>query len=775
MQGLVGEISVAGATDAGADDIEPDEEKVSVPLNGGGPPTDAGTPAPPSESINLLEKLTGEEQAKISARVIDDYDEDVKSRESHMRMVRRWYELYAGVLKVKNWPFQGCANVNVPLLTYAVLQVHGRLFDMLLPAKGNIYSSQPTRVTDEQEVDRATRTEIFVNWYIREKIPEYRMSYDATFWQTLIFGSAFRYFWWDSSENRVCAEWIGIDDMVVPYQCKVTDPSMRGVPRYTLRRHMTLYEIQDRGDKGEYLNTEGLKPETSEGKNDSEVREAVDEVDGKERPTRQFLEDEDRDVLEQHRWLRLPDDSQRDPSFDGKYHPVVITCDEASRKVLRVVLREEDDPTDAKRFAKEKAAADASQAPPLPAQVGPDGAPLPAPPPPPPAPPPKPVRKREICFFTHYQAFQGEGFYGLGFGNFLGPMNEAMNTMLNQHIDRATVNNAGGGLISRQIRFQRGPIIKEPGQFTEVDAPPAALKDGLVPWPQVNPDPEGRWHIQYVEQMANRVSGAGDTLSGEPIGSNETARAAMNRNEQAQKQITVLAGRIIGYMTCDARILWRLFSVYLNEEEYHEVVDSSGKPRQIQIGRQDFIADARVVPTADARVTSQAQRVGDAQNFFQFVCGNEMAPELMQNPAMRRAAIEQVLYAMDRHEVMELLGPPPGPPQPPPPKKQWEENAGFLTEKDQPTNPQDDDDEHLVELQMFKQDPLGYSKLTPTGRKMADNHERGHFAQKMTKERQADEQRRQAAAAAIRGPGGGGPPGMAPPPSNGPPGGYPAG
>lgn len=743
---------------------EPDGDTIRVPMPGGGPPDEPGMDKP-DESVNLALKFSAEEQSKMATRVIEDYDEDLKSREEHMRRLTRYYQLYAGVMKVKSWPFQNAANVNVPLLTYAILQVHGRLFDMLIPAKGNIYNSLPTRATDDQEVDRAERTELFANWYLREKVPEYRMSYDATFWQMLIFGSAFRYQWWDATEGRICTDWVSVEDMVVPYSCKIIDPSMRGVPRYTLARKMTLFEIQERGESGEYENTDNIKASSvsgSAGKNDSEFKEAVDDVAGIQRPTeRKFLEDEDRHVLEQHRWLRLPKDPARDQNFDGRPHPVIVVVDEATRTVLRVVLREEDDPSDFKKAqGEQKAATDQivqqiqqQQSMAAPGMPGPAQPEMPA---------LRKVRQREVCFFTHYSCFQGEGFYGLGLGAFLGPLNEAMNTLINQQIDRATVNNAGGGYRSRQARGAQGPLVKEPGNYVEIDAPAGAMKDIIQNWPQVAPDPESRWFIEYIETSANRISGAGDTLSGEPVGSNETARAAMARYEQAQKQISILAGRIMGYMTCDARIIWRLFSVYLDEQEYHDVVDSRGMPRQVRIGREDFVADARVVPTADARLTSHSQRVDEAQGFLQTVISGDGPAELNQNAAIRYAAIQAFLLASDHHEMMELMGPAPGPPQPPPPKEQWNENAGFLRGEDQPTNPADDDAQHLIIQDLFRRDPLGYAKLDPTAAKMFDQHERNHLAQKLEKARAADAQRRQAQRGQPAGPAGAGPSGVAP-------------
>jgi hypothetical protein len=737
---------------------------------------------PEAPTANLVGKFKADELKKIASRCLEDYESDIEARTGHMRMLRKWYELYAGISKTKDWPFQKAANVSIPALTWTLLQISGRIYDAILPEKGDILSVVPARAEDPAEIDRCTRTELYSNAYIRDRVPEFRPSYDKTIWQMCTFGSTFRYGYWDMLEDRLRTDSIPIDDFVVPYRCRSSDPLMRDVPRYTYVRHLTLFEIQDRAEVGEFDQAvvDTLKPGLGKRTDKkSEFKQTVEQVDGVSEPTTQsFLEDEERDVYQQHRWLRLPKDPARHPLFDGKPHPVKICIDETEEKVLSVMPMEEDDPTDARRFVKEKGAFDqatqAHQA--FEASGGmtvdpQSGAPVPMPPPPELPPEPKPVRQRQLCLFTHWKAFEGEGFYGLGFGHFIGPLNEAMNTMFNQQIDRSTVNNAGGGIISRQMRFQRGAIDRQPGKYVEVDAPASAIKDGLQNWPMVPADPDGRWFVQMLEGWANRTSGAGDTLSGEPIGSNETARAAMARFEQATKQISILASRTLSYMTADFRIDWSLFAVHLDEQEYVDLVDSQGKARGINIGRADFQPDAKVTPTADPRIGSRAQRISEAQDALNFLTAPTAPLELSQNPAVRRSVIERVLRAMDMHEMIDLLGPPPGPPQPPQPKPQWDENAGFLKDQDQPVNPQDDDDAHLLEIQNFKQDPLGYEKLSPTGRKMLDNHERGHLAQSLTKTRQAHEQQ----AAAVGGPPGGAPPGMAPAPGNGPPGGLPPG
>ena len=63
-------------------------------------------------------------------------------------------------------------------------------------------------------------------------------------------------------------------------------------------------------------------------------------------------------VLEQYLHWRMPNDPKAHPSFDGKPHAVIVTVDEMSKALLRFVIREEADPDDHARFARETAAFD---------------------------------------------------------------------------------------------------------------------------------------------------------------------------------------------------------------------------------------------------------------------------------------------------------------------------------------------------------------------------------------------------------------------------------
>ncbi len=318
------------------------------------PPTTADAP---NEDANLVSLFTEEEQKKIVQTVIRDVDSDIDSREPRMKRLKEYQGLYASVMKAKAFPFKNAANVNLPILTYPLLQVQGRLYDMVWPADGKIMYSHPTNSSD---MDRANITEMFGNSYLRHKMPEMAQGIDDSLHQVCCYGSSFRRTYWNSYEGRACSDWIPIEDFVVAAGQRSQDPSMRDVQRYTMILHLSYYDIESYGDKGIYSNTDKVKAvEPDSDKHDSEFKQQIAKIDGTADSDDTTTEDKPRLVYEQHRMWRMPKAPDVHPAFDGKPHPVVITVEDQSMQVLRFVIREEPDPDDHSRFQKANAAYEA--------------------------------------------------------------------------------------------------------------------------------------------------------------------------------------------------------------------------------------------------------------------------------------------------------------------------------------------------------------------------------------------------------------------------------
>jgi len=424
------------------------------------------------------------------------------------------------------------------------------------------------------------------------------------------------------------------------------------------------------------------------------------------------------------------------PAFDGAIHHVIITVDEPTKRVLRVVLREEDDPKDAQRAAKDLAAFKKWEAMSAPAPMAAGGPPVAVDVGPPPfgldkkgkPNPPRPPRKREVCFFTHYRAFWSEGFYGLGFGDFIAPLAEAGNTMLSQHIDGVTLRNAKPGFISRQLRAQRGPVAVRPGDFVEVDGPINALKDGIM-WmdPPLN-DPTTMPLIKLVIELGEKLFASADLMSGSTSGANRTAKEIQILNAQMMKQITVLARRVKGAFKHELDKIWRCWGVFLPDEpEDTSVVDpATGQPETLKISRQLFIPDARVTPAADPRM--RFEKIEEAQQRFGFVMNN---PMLAQNPVAFWEATSDVMRSIGGERIMANV-PKPQPPPPPQPLPHFEEEARWLQGQSSPTHQDDNDDEHKQMHMAFLQSARA-QMLDKNQRAMAEQHLRDHDAQALRK------------------------------------------
>ena len=855
-------------------------------------PAKKGKPRPedmsPTERANLAAFMSPELLKNIGAKVRDRYDRDLQSREPRMKQLTALQKMYALIAEKKNLPWQNCANIKTPNLTGPVLQIQARLYDMIWPATGRVFNVVPATIEDQQFSHHA---EAFANSYVRYKMPYMSQGLSSTLHGKCLYGSAFRRTSWDAYEGKVRSDSVPIDDFVVAYSFRSKDPSLSDVPRYTMRQHMSEYEIRQHAARGLYVQTELLKRDDSGDTEKTEFREMADKIDGLS--SEDDIEDDNkiRQILEQHCTWRLPNQPKTHPAFDGQEHHVYIVVDAFSRTVLRMSLREEDDPDDKRRFdrqaqayAKYEAdlatyeaslsappqagvmdmsvppqmgAMDASMpvdpmiaamsevdaltpgSPPLmgPGQapmMGPGGrfsagdrvtvrgtphtpgqkagvvkiakgdtygiqfdgssqvhkwytgdeleggaqpsaslapmmgaapmAPPPMPVEPEPVPKPLPIRKRQICFFTHYKCFESDGFYGLGYGDLLYGLVLATNTVINQWVDGQALKNSKPAFMSRQSRMARGTINTGPGQFNEIDVPMGSIKDSIMFLDPPQSDPGTVPLIKMLDGMRDVIAGNGDLMSGQAPGSNQTKAGMQILNEQMMAPITVLARQTKEEFRHELDKIWRCWGVFLEDEDVADVIGDAGQPMRIPIGKWMFTPSVHLVPASDPRMKSQ--RLEDLQGLTQFVMS---MPVIAQNPQVGGPIMlklaEMVLRVYpDGEALIPLLQPPP--PPPPQPKAQLEENVGFLRGEDSPVHPADDDDAHMAEVDMFLNSPDGQA-LDPKGKLMAMNHKRLHVASRLQKRGQAFGQGN------AFGPQAGGPPGMAGPPGFGPPAGAP--
>jgi chaperonin GroES len=270
--------------------------------------------------------------------------------------------------------------------------------------------------------------------------------------------------------------------------------------------------------------------------------------------------------LEQHLYYDL--------DKDGYEEPYVVTVHRYSAKVVRVVARYDDDSV----------------------MVTISG---------------KVMRIEPVQYFTKYSflpSFDGS-FYDTGFGQLLLPLNEAINTNLNQLLDAGTLANVQGGLVSKGIKIKGGQYRFMPGEWKQTDASPMDLKDGFFPLPTKEPSAVLFNLLGFLVEAAEKLSSVADIMTGESSGPNEPVGTTLARIEQGMKVFNGIYKRIYRSLKSEFKKIAKLNRDYMDDEVYYRVLDE--EQTALKADYEDKEID--VIPVADPNQGTDIQRLAKAQ------------------------------------------------------------------------------------------------------------------------------------------------------------------
>ena len=274
--------------------------------------------------------------------------------------------------------------------------------------------------------------------------------------------------------------------------------------------------------------------------------------------------DSGKEFLEQHTFLDLDE--------DGYKEPYIITIHKQSKKVFRIV----------NRFKK--------------IHTSPDK---------------KIIKIDPIQYFTdfHFIRSPDGGFYSMGFGSLLLPINKAINTLINQLIDSGTLNNMQGGLIGRGLRMKNGTIRFKMGEWQVLDAASGDdLRKNIFPWPTKEPSPTLFQLLSLLMQVGKDLSSTTDVLSGKSPAQNVASGTISQLVEQGTKVFVAINKRLYRSLKKEYRKLFELNAKYLTQEEYANVMDEEAADVKV-----DFdLVGLDVTPVADPTVSTDTQRVAKA-------------------------------------------------------------------------------------------------------------------------------------------------------------------
>ena len=517
------------------------------------------------DSPNLCDRFSPEDLTKIGELVWEGYQADETSRVDWLRRNEAGMNFALQVSRAKNWPWQGCSNVIFPLITIAALQFSSRAYSNIIQGVDVVRCRVPGKDPTGNLTARAERISAHMSWQVLEQDEPWEEQHDRLFINVSIVGTAFVKSYYDGKKGHNVSELVMARDFVMDYNAKSVDECARKTHKFPLDRNK-IYERVKQGLFRNVLEFDWYNASVPPATTPVSVNSAEAQHDNRQ-GVHQPPPDRDTPFrfLEQHRNLDLDD--------DGYAEPYIVTIEETSRCVVRIVARWDNEAQIERNMANEVICINATE------------------------------------YFTKFGFIPSPdgGIYDIGFGVLLGPLNESVNTAINQLLDAGTMQNSLGGFLGRGAKIRGGEYAMAPWEWKRVDSTGDDLRKNIVPYPDRQPSVVLFNLLSLLIDYTNRVSATSEIMVGKTPGQNTPAETSRNALEQGMQVFTTIFRRIWRSLKGEFKKLFKLNAIYLPP---NFVFGEGGG-----VKREDYLSSAdQVVPAADPSVTSFSMRFFQAQS-----------------------------------------------------------------------------------------------------------------------------------------------------------------
>lgn len=557
------------------------------------------------ESDNIASLLKKEQLEKIFTETDDGWKEDKLSRVDWEKRQEKAMKLALQVVEVKNTPWANAANTKYPLITTACMQFGARCYPGLIPSpniiKGRVSGFDP----EGFKAKAAERIGKHMSYQLIEEMDDWEEGMDKLSISVPVTGMMFKKTYFSPSKQKNISELVYPKHLIINYWTK----TLKTAPRITHEIYLSDNDIYERIASGIFTDQEYIK-EYVEGDQTENETHGISEPSHSVTTPHLFKE--------QHTWLDLDE--------DGYKEPYIVTFGDG--EIARIVAC----------FDKETITLDA------------DGS---------------VILIERIEYFTKYGFIPSPdgSFYDIGFDVLLVPINESINTTLNQLHDAGTLATRAGGFLGRGAKIKGGKHAFKPFEWTNVQSTGEDLRKSILPLPVREPSQVLFSLLGLLIEAGKELSSTVPMLMGQNPGQNQPATTSIAVIEQGLKVYGSIFKRLHRALKSEAKKLKRLNRIFLPPESYFQVLDPKIDPQTGVSGaaqliwREDYKDDQTDVQLySDPNIISELQRTMKAQQI-----GQLMEQNLIPNPI---AGAKIILESMDLPNVDELLTPPEPEPNP---------------------------------------------------------------------------------------------------------------
>lgn len=544
---------------------------------------------------NLEPKLDDELCHKIANDVIRGYEIDRASRADWDQVSEKALKIAKQTFERKAAPYEWGSNVKLPIIPTAVMAYASRAYPEIIRNNRVVHANVAGADPDGSKEQLAKRVAEHMSWQLLIQDKSWEPSFDKLLHVYSFLGTAFKKVYYDPITKMNKSE------LCLPDRIYVNNniDSLQSARRITHEIPLYLNNIYERVRSdvfSDYL---------------EEIERVNGDLDGK---SGQMSDDPDQIhwFLEQFCYIDLDE--------DGYKEPYIVTLHKATRKIVRI--RACFDLAHIKYNDKQEVI-----------KIPPD----------------------QYFVDFHLIPSPDGSFYSLGYGQFLYPMNDIANCLMNQTIDAGTLSNHQSGFLGRGFRGNPGDLVFKPGEWKKADVSGVDLNANIVPLPVRDPSPVLLNCLQLIYDKTDKLASVSDIMQGQEQAQNVSPTTVLTLLEQGLKPYSAQQKRLNRSLTQEFTIIYSLNARYLDKEEYFTIEGITQ-----QIGARDYENDSiKVCPVSDPSLSSDSQRMMRAQALFQMMgmLAQPLAPG-------QRAILANFLDSLQvpNNLAAQILQPPPPPP-----------------------------------------------------------------------------------------------------------------
>jgi chaperonin GroES len=505
---------------------------------------------------NIATLLTEQEVREIGLHCKQGFDADLSSRSEWDRWYGEAMKLALQVTEAKTFPWPNCANVKFPLVTIAAINFHARAYPALINGQQVVKYRVSGEDKDGNLSLRAKRITDHSNEQLLER-SDWEAHQDKALIVVPIMGCAFKKTRYDATAKTTVSRLVLPQNLVVPYYTASLKEAVRISEIYKITPNGFITGVR----RGLFIDQEYVQ----------NYQETVTAMLQAERQAQRitpvaFEEGAPTELVEQHCFLDL--------DGDGYAEPYIVTFVRHTGQLCRIVARYYD--SDIEKNAKGEIA-----------HIEPE------------------------AFYTKLPFIPSPdgGFYDMGLGMLLGPLNAAVDTLINQLLDAGTMSILGGGFFGRGVKIRRGDNTMAPYEWKQVDSTGASLKDNIVPLPFREPSMVLFELLTFLVSYGERIGSANEVQMGEVPGQNTKAEVFRTANVNGQRVFAAIYKRMWRSMK-EEFTLWYQCTARAIERKDATVLRLGPE----NIGLEDYRMPVEgVFPAADPNIVSmeENQRIAE--------------------------------------------------------------------------------------------------------------------------------------------------------------------